>query len=547
MVESDREPTGAPPEVQPPTLPLRRDAQEQTVQYGSAAEAAAGPLPVSAAAPLPERIGRYKVAKLLGEGGFGQVYLANDEELGRSVAVKVPYANRVFDAEQVAQYRTEARVVANLNDPSIVRIYDVGSTAAHPFFLVLEYIEGSDLACRMQQSRLSRSKAVKLVAIVADTLHHAHKHGLVHRDVKPGNILIDNQGKPFLADFGLALRDDDVGKGPTFVGTVAYMSPEQSVGEGHRVDGRSDIFSLGVILYELLVMRRPFRAETPDKLLLEIKTQEPRPPRQYDETIPKELERICLKALAKRPSDRYSTAHDFAEELRQFVDAHKRAAGRSASSSQKPLNSPSSDGTVEELPAAPTSIRPARQSSRRLLLLVAATFTAICVLLSFVGIYRTSSRESDWNLTLNELREDAEVFQIQVRRFKPDLKLPMPDTGPLLKAFTTFQEAQASADDAATNPSRKEALQPIKRTYLMGHANLGNKVGALLDDIDHLLPDSTQHLTADKKDQIKVNLEMIGNKLTELDKLKDVLAPHTRLRVSKLLETRQKIANSLVL
>ena len=364
-------------DVEPPTLLLGANPQEPTVPYGPADKPAPGRLPARVPAPQPDRIGRYKVVKLLGEGGFGQVYLANDEELGRKVAVKVPHANRIFDAERIAQYRKEARVVANLNDPNIVRIYDVGSTAEHPFFLVMEYIEGSDLASRMHLSRLSCNKAAKLVAIVAEKLHLTHKHGLVHRDVKPGNILIDQHGMPFLADFGLALREEDVGKGPTFVGTVAYMSPEQAVGQGHRVDGRSDIFSLGVFLYELLVMRRPFRADTADKLLLEIKTQAPRPPRQYDETIPKELERICLKALSKHPGDRYSTAHDFAEELRQFLDTHGQAAQRSASAIQSPPKSSGSAEIVDSLSVASTATKPPAGSRKRWLLVIAATLVAL--------------------------------------------------------------------------------------------------------------------------------------------------------------------------
>src|SRR5262249_27850489 len=153
-------------------------------------------------------------------------------------------------------------------------------------------------------------ETVELVATVAEALHHAHQQGLVHRDIKPGNLLLDRGGKPFVADFGLALREQDVGRGPRYAGTPAYMSPGQARGEGHRVDGRSDIFSLGVVFYLLLTGRRPFQAASREELLEQITNRDVRPPRQWDDTIPMELERVCLKALAKRASERYTTAKD---------------------------------------------------------------------------------------------------------------------------------------------------------------------------------------------------------------------------------------------
>jgi serine/threonine protein kinase/formylglycine-generating enzyme required for sulfatase activity len=273
------------------------------------------------AAATPKHIGRYRVEKVLGEGGFGLVYLAHDDQLQRPVAVKVPHRRLVSRPEEAEAYLTEARTVANLDHPNIVPVYDVGNNEKYPVFIVSKYVEGSTLARRIKENRPSVAEASELVATVAETLHYAHKQGIVHRDIKPGNILLDTSSKPFVADFGLALRETDVGKGPCFAGTPAYMSPEQARREGHRVDGRSDIFSLGVVLYELLTGRLPFLTDTLQELLEQITSMEARPPRQWDDTIPKELERICLKALSKRASERYSTAKDMADDLRHFLAA----------------------------------------------------------------------------------------------------------------------------------------------------------------------------------------------------------------------------------
>jgi serine/threonine protein kinase len=273
----------------------------------------------AAPAENPQRIGRYRIERVLGKGGFGLVYLAHDEQLNRSVAIKVPHAKLISKPEDAKAYLTEARTVANLDHPGIVPVHDVGSTDNCSCYVVSKYIEGTDLTTKLKQQRLKYREAAELVATVADALHYAHKQGLVHRDVKPGNILIGKDGKPYVVDFGLALREENIGKGPKYAGTPAYMSPEQARGEGHRVDGRSDIFSLGVVFYELLAGRKPFRGDTQAELLEQVTSYEAKPLRQYDEKLPKELERICQKAMAKRATERYSSAHDLAEDLRHFL------------------------------------------------------------------------------------------------------------------------------------------------------------------------------------------------------------------------------------
>ncbi len=267
----------------------------------------------------PRCIGRYRIEKVLGQGGFGLVYLAQDDQLQRKVAIKVPHRERAERPEDAAAYLTEARTVAHLDHPHIVAVYDVGSTEDCPCYVVSKYIQGTDLAMKLKQQRLPHREAAALVATVAEALHYAHKQGLVHRDVKPGNILIGKDGEPYVVDFGLALREENIGKGPKYAGTPAYMSPEQARGEGHRVDGRSDIFSLGVVFYELLAGRQPFRGDTQAELLEQVTSYEPRPLLQYDEKLPRELQRICLKAMSKRASERYCSAHEMAEDLRHFL------------------------------------------------------------------------------------------------------------------------------------------------------------------------------------------------------------------------------------
>jgi serine/threonine protein kinase len=283
----------------------------------------------SGSPPAPDHIGRYKVVRRLGGGSFGDVYLAHDGVMDRQVAIKVPSVRLVATERAREEFLREARSAARLKHGGIIGAYDFGQEPDGRCYIVYEFVDGESLAERIKPGRIAADplrphEAARIVAGVAEALHYAHLQEMFHRDIKPANILLDRQGKPRVADFGLAVREEDLaGQRGVLAGTLRYMSPEQVRRECHHIDGRTDIYSLGVVLYELLCGRRPFEAKTKDELEDQILHREAKPPRQVKDSIPQELERVCLKALSKRVNERYTTARDMADEL-------KRATGRAA-------------------------------------------------------------------------------------------------------------------------------------------------------------------------------------------------------------------------
>lgn len=286
--------------------------------------------------PEQRSIGKFDLQEEVGAGSFGCVYRARDRELGRIVAIKIPRSGAIGSSGDSDRFLREARSVAQLRHPLIVPIFEVGKENGFPY-LVSEFIQGITLADHLTGSRIPLRESVALVAQIADALHYAHEKGVVHRDVKPSNIMLERNAadssaswessketlrySPRLMDFGLAKRDAGemtMTVEGQILGTPAYMSPEQARGDAHSVDGRSDEYSLGVVLYQLLTGELPFQGNA-RMLLHQVLNEDPKPLRSRDPKIPKDLETICLKAMAREPAARYATAGELAEDLRRFL------------------------------------------------------------------------------------------------------------------------------------------------------------------------------------------------------------------------------------
>ncbi|MDZ4659168.1 MAG: serine/threonine-protein kinase [Bythopirellula sp.] len=274
---------------------------------------------LTTAAAAPKAVGRFQLERKLGAGGFGTVWLARDGDLDRIVAIKIPRKGQLSPTEMEQFYR-EARAAAQLRHPNIVPVHEVGRDG-DTVFIVSDYIEGESLSDWVTGRRMNNRDVAQMSIMIADALHHAHQQGIIHRDFKPSNVMIDGADQPHLMDFGLARREAGevtMTVDGQILGTPTYMSPEQASGQGHWADRRTDIYSFGVMLFKLLTDELPFRGSIQRQIQQRLTDDAP-DPRSLNRFIPRDLATIVLKCLERDPNKRYLTAAALADELRRFL------------------------------------------------------------------------------------------------------------------------------------------------------------------------------------------------------------------------------------
>ncbi len=334
---------------------------------------------------LPEHFDRYRILKRLGHGGMGTVYLAHDTKLDRKVALKVPKIAPGSNAENLERFYREARATATITHPNLCPLYDVGECDGTPF-LTMAYIEGWPLSKFIRPDKLLPQFGVAtVVRIVAQAIEEAHKRGVIHRDLKPGNIMINKRGEPIVMDFGLARwvnadkEDVRLTRSGAILGAPVYMSPEQVYGDVEAMGPGCDVYSLGVILYELLTARLPFEGPT-TAVLAKTLIQQPKPPSAYRPDVDPRLEEICLKAMAKKISERYATMAELGAALTEYIRAERQAQTITSLSATKMPDNGSQSALSGPLPAGGSSKSGQRKkaaSGKTLAVSAHATQTAI--------------------------------------------------------------------------------------------------------------------------------------------------------------------------
>lgn len=283
--------------------------------------AAATPTPALSTEASLREFGDYVLLELIGRGGMGVVYLAQQKSLDRLVAIKMIKRSSEATDDDIRRFIREAQAAARLQHPHIVDVFEIGEIDGEHFFS-MEFVPGQDLSQSQLQQSLNSRQIAEHVKTVAWAIEHAHRNQIVHRDLKPANIIIDEYGQPRVTDFGLAKdtrRTQQLARKGFSVGTPAYMSPEQATADDERVGPASDVYSLGAVLYTLLAKQPPFRSPTALDTLKQVIRQPPVKPSEFDPTVDRRLEAICMKCLRKNPKDRYDSAADLADDLERYL------------------------------------------------------------------------------------------------------------------------------------------------------------------------------------------------------------------------------------